>query len=447
MSSEWPLVRIEDIAANQPSAMATGPFGSSISAKFFQESGIPVIRGSNLSADVQIKIDDSGLVFVSEDKAKEFPRCIVSNGDLVFTCWGTINQVGLIDDTATYQKYLISNKQMKLTVDRTKADPRFVYYVFSGPTKQSEIIENGIGSSVPGFNLGQLRKHSFRLPPLEEQAAIADLLDIFSNRIALLRETNATLEAIAQALFKSWFVNLDPVHARARGEEPAGLAPEVAALFPASFEESELGIVPKGWRVGTLADLSDLNPESWTSRTHPESVRYVDLANTKDNVIAEVTEFSFEEAPSRARRVLRDGDTIVGTVRPGNRSFAFISNASANLTGSTGFAVLRPRHDRNTEFVFLAATSDNSIDHLAHVADGGAYPAVRSEVVSGLSCVVPDGDVLCAFHEVAQPIFNKVAANHQQAQTLATLRDTLLPRLISGQLRLPEAESLVEATL
>ncbi|MEH8150939.1 restriction endonuclease subunit S [Aeromonas veronii] len=447
MSSEWPLVRIEDIAANQPSAMATGPFGSSISAKFFQESGIPVIRGSNLSADVQIKIDDSGLVFVSEDKAKEFPRCIVSNGDLVFTCWGTINQVGLIDDTATYQKYLISNKQMKLTVDRTKADPRFVYYVFSGPTKQSEIIENGIGSSVPGFNLGQLRKHSFRLPPLEEQAAIADLLDIFSNRIALLRETNATLEAIVQALFKSWFVNLDPVHARARGEEPAGLAPEVAALFPASFEESELGIVPKGWRVGTLADLSDLNPESWTSRTHPESVRYVDLANTKDNVIAEVTEFSFEEAPSRARRVLRDGDTIVGTVRPGNRSFAFISNASANLTGSTGFAVLRPRHDRNTEFVFLAATSDNSIDHLAHVADGGAYPAVRSEVVSGLSCVVPDGDVLCAFHEVAQPIFNKVAANHQQAQTLATLRDTLLPRLISGQLRLPEAESLVEATL
>ena len=285
------------------------------------------------------------------------------------------------------------------------------------------------------------------LPSLSEQRRITDVLQTLDDRIALLRETNATLEAIAQALFKSWFVDFDPVHARALGEEPAGLSPEVAALFPASFEESELGIVPKGWRVGTLADLSDLNPESWTSRTHPESVRYVDLANTKDNVIAEVTEFSFEEAPSRARRVLRDGDTIVGTVRPGNRSFAFISNASANLTGSTGFAVLRPRHDRNTEFVFLAATSDNSIDHLAHVADGGAYPAVRSEVVSGLSCVVPDGDVLCAFHEVAQPIFNKVAANHQQAQTLATLRDTLLPRLISGQLRLPEAESLVEATL
>ncbi|MGE6149580.1 restriction endonuclease subunit S [Aeromonas media] len=322
-------------------------------------------------------------------------------------------------------------------------NPRFAYYVLGS----LDLAGYNSGSAQPSLNRNYIYGMPLKIPSRAQQDSIVEVLSALDDRIALLRETNATLEAIAQALFKSWFVDFDPVHARALGEEPAGLSPEVAALFPASFEESELGIVPKGWRVGTLADLSDLNPESWTSRTHPESVRYVDLANTKDNVIAEVTEFSFEEAPSRARRVLRDGDTIVGTVRPGNRSFAFISNASANLTGSTGFAVLRPRHDRNTEFVFLAATSDNSIDHLAHVADGGAYPAVRSEVVSGLSCVVPDGDVLCAFHEVAQPIFNKVAANHQQAQTLATLRDTLLPRLISGQLRLPEAESLVEATL
>jgi len=106
--------------------------------------------------------------------------------------------------------------------------------------------------------------------------------------------------------------------------------------------------------------------------------------------------------------------------------------------------VLRPQHKRNAEFVFLAATLDTSIDHLAHVADGGAYPAVRPEVVSGLSCVVPDDEALNAFHEVASPIFESISTNHQQAQTLTTLRDTLLPRLISGQLRLPEAEAFVE---
>ncbi|MFQ1638065.1 restriction endonuclease subunit S [Aeromonas veronii] len=286
------------------------------------------------------------------------------------------------------------------------------------------------------------------LPPIAVQRRIVDSLQTLDDRIALLRETNATLEAIAQALFKSWFVDFDPVHANAGGEQPAGLPPEVAALFPDSFEESDLGQVPKGWSTGSLNDLALLNPESWTVKNRPDSVAYVDLANAKENEIAEITEFLFEDAPSRARRVLRDGDTIVGTVRPGNRSYAFISNPRPNLTGSTGFAVLRPKQKAATEYVYLAATANSSIEYLAHVADGGAYPAVRPEVVSNLPCVLPSYDVLNAFHAVAAPLFAKVAANHQQAQTLATLRDTLLPRLISGQLRLPDAEEqLSEAGL
>jgi type I restriction enzyme S subunit len=107
------------------------------------------------------------------------------------------------------------------------------------------------------------------------------------------------------------------------------------------------------------------------------------------------------------------------------------------LTASTGFAVLRPSAVKNTEFVYLAATQDTSIEHLAHVADGGAYPAVRPDVVSGLQIVVPDEHVLVVFHDVAASLLSKVSENQKQAQTLATLRDTLLPRLISGQLRLP----------
>ena len=223
------------------------------------------------------------------------------------------------------------------------------------------------------------------------------------------------------------------------GREPEGMDEATAGLFPDGFEESELGMVPKGWRVGSLADLSCLNSESWSAKNHPEIVSYVDLANAKDNEIGEVIEIEFDEAPSRARRVLRDGDTIVGTVRPGNRSFAFIQDAVSNLTGSTGFAVLTPLAVENTEFVYLSATQDSSIEHLAHVADGAAYPSVRPDVVSGLPCVVPDQSVLHAFHAVANPLLAKVARNQQQAHSLAALRDTLLPRLISGQLRVPEA--------
>jgi len=162
---------------------------------------------------------------------------------------------------------------------------------------------------------------------------------------------------------------------------------------------------------------------------------------TRDGT-ATLVDFAFGKAPFRARRSLRSGDTIVGTVRPGNRSFAFIHEADLCLTASTGYAVLSPKVVHNTAFVYLAATQDTSIEHLAHVADGGAYPAVRPDVVSALGCVVPPAAILRAFNAVACPLLEKVAANQQQAQTLATLRDTLLPRLISGQLRLPEAEAL-----
>ena len=111
------------------------------------------------------------------------------------------------------------------------------------------------------------------------------------------------------------------------------------------------------------------------------------------------------------------------------------------LTASTGFAVLSPKAVDNTAFIYLAATQDASIEQLAHVADGGAYPAVRPDVVSALACAVPPADVLRAFNSLTCPLLKKVSANQQQAQTLATLRDTLLPRLISGQLRLPEVEA------
>ncbi len=288
------------------------------------------------------------------------------------------------------------------------------------------------------LNLKDIRKLPIPLPTDAEIKWISGVSEALTSRTTLLRENNATLEAIAQALFKSWFVDFDPVRAKLEGRAPEGMDEATARLFPDSFEESELGLVPKGWRIGTLDDLSDLNPESWSAKSHPDTVAYIDLANAKDNEIASVTDFAFDDAPSRARRVLRDGDTIVGTVRPGNRSFAFIHEPARNLTASTGFAVLRPTAPANAEFVYLAATQDASIEQLAHVADGGAYPAVRPDVVAGLNCVVPDENVLKAFHEVAAPLLVKVAKNQAQAQNLTNLRDTLLPRLISGQLRISE---------
>lgn len=426
MSSDWPSVRIEEIAAAQPSAMATGPFGSSISAKFFQDSGVPVIRGSNLSADVQTKIDDTGLVFVSEDKAQEFPRCIVGPGDLVFTCWGTINQVGLIDSQARFKRYLISNKQMKLTVDRTKADPRFVYYVFSGPIKQSEIIENGIGSSVPGFNLGQLRKHSFSLPPLKEQQAIADFLDLFTDRIALLRETNTTLEAIAQALFKSWFVDFEPVHAKARGEQPQGMDDATAALFPDSFEESELGMIPKGWQVKSFGEF--VTRQSVGKKYDQKSALPEGLIPILDQGKSGIIGFHNDEPGVRAS--LDNPVVVFANHTCYMRLITFDFSAIQNVLPFIGKGI-------DTVWAFYATK-----DRVKFSEYKGHWPDFAIE-----KAVIPDDHLTFAFRNIVDSIVRGMRSNEQQAQTLAQLRDTLLPKLISGQLRLPEAEELLAEEL
>ena len=345
--------------------------------------------------------------------------------------YGTIGQVYYVEDD-----YWPLNTTLYVR-DFKGNDPKFISYFL----KTVDFFAYSDKAAVPGVNRNHLHEASAVIPPLSIQKKIAHFLGAIDDRITLLRETNATLEAIAQALFKSWFVDFDPVRAKQEGRAPEGMDEATAALFPDAFEESELGSVPRGWRVGSLSDLATLNPESWTAKSHPATVAYVDLANAKGNEIAAVTEYPFDDAPSRARRVLRDGDTMVGTVRPGNRSFAFIQEATSNLTASTGFAVLRPTESQNSEFVYLAATQDGSIEHLAHVADGGAYPAVRPEVVAGIQITLPSGEILAVFHDVAAPLLAAVTKNQRQAQTLATLRDTLLPRLISGQLRLPENPS------
>lgn len=335
------------------------------------------------------------------------------------------------------------NNHAHIVVGNEKASTRFLLYALLG----ADISAYLSGAVMPKLTQANLNRIEVPCPPRNLQDQIVEILGTLDDRITLLRETNKTLESIAQAIFKSWFVDFDPVRAKMEGRQPEGMDEDTAALFPDSFEESELGLVPRGWNVGSLADFAVLNPESWTAKKHPKTISYVDLANTKDNEIAAVTEFAFDEAPSRARRVLRAGDTIVGTVRPGNRSFAFIYEPTNNLTASTGFAVLRPIAAENTEFVYLAATQETSIEHLSHVADGGAYPAVRPEVVLALSCIVPCRSVLQQFHAIATALLAQVAENQQQTQTISILRDTLLPRLISGQLRLPEAQEQIEAAL
>ena len=281
------------------------------------------------------------------------------------------------------------------------------------------------------------------IPPLPEQRAIAHILGTLDDKIELNRRMSQTLEAMARALFKSWFVDFEPVRAKLagrwqRGQSLPGLPAHLYDLFPDRLVDSEPGEIPEGWEVATLADFATLNPEVWTQETRPALINYVDLSNTKWGRIETATSYEATSAPSRAQRVLRPGDTIVGTVRPGNGSYALIFEHG--LTGSTGFAVLRPRTAHYVEFVYLAATEPENIETLAHLADGAAYPAVRPQVLVATPVVRPPDEVSVWFSQATGPMLARISQSERESRTLAALRDALLPKLISGEIRVMDAE-------
>jgi type I restriction enzyme S subunit len=450
MSSEWRIATVEELAAPYSTAMATGPFGSSISSKFFTDAGTPVIRGSNLSAEVSTRLIDDGLVFVSNEKAAEFQRSVARRGDLVFTCWGTINQIGLIDARSKFQSYIVSNKQMKLTVDPLKTDARFIYYVFSGPEKQAEILDNGIGSSVPGFNLGQLKRHEILLPPLPEQIKIADTLELLDNRIAILREANATLEAIAQALFKSWFVDFGPVRAKMEGRAPEGMDEVTAALFPDRFEESELGLVPLGWARIDLAKLTkgfggSIQTGPFGSQLHASDyiqsgipvVMPKDIVNRRASTES-IARIGAADADRLARHKLQVGD-IVFSRRGDVERHALITEREVGWLCGTGCLLLRPGPKWSSPgFLSMLLDEAQARTWLVQHAVGATMPNLNTGILGSVPVVLPSTSVLGAFEELLSLTEEQRSRNASMAENLASIRDTLLPRLISGQLRVKQ---------
>ncbi len=251
-------------------------------------------------------------------------------------------------------------------------------------------------------------------------------MSALDDRITLLRETNATLEAIAQVLFKSWFVDFDPVRAKAEGRQPEGMDAITAALFPDSFEESELGLVPKGWEIGELQDLLVLQ-------------RGFDLP------ASERTEGAYP---------------LIAASGPSGTHHIAMAKGPGVVTGRSGvlgkvFLTLEDYWPLNTTLwvkEFRRATSCYAFELLklldfASFNAGSAVPTLNRNHVHSLKYVLPPVELVESYEGTALSIHQRVLENNRQAQTLTQLRDTLLPRLISGQLRLPETETLLEKAL
>ena len=429
-ADDWTRYTVEELKSSAPNALATGPFGSAISSRHFIDGGIPVIRGSNLSQDVGTRLNDDGLVFVSESKAKEFSRSLAKPGDLIFTCWGTIDQVGLIDDRSQFQDYVVSNKQMKLTPDPRKASSLFLYYLFSSPLMRDQILNQGIGSSVPGFNLGQLRSMTLGLPPLPEQRSIAHVLGTLDDKIELNRRMNETLEEMARALFRSWFVDFDPVRAKLEGRD-AGLPQEIVDLLPDKLVDSELGPIPQGWEVKALDEIAvfqnGLALQKHRPQANEERLPVVKIAHLRSE-LADRGEWA--SANIRPECILNDGDVVFSW--SGSLMVKIWCGGRAALNQH----LFKVTSTRFPKWFFL----HNVRSHLADfqtIAAGKATTMghIKRHHLTDAKCVVPSWEILSAVDNTFSSLLLKMVSLSLESRTLAALRDTLLPKLVSGELR------------
>jgi len=441
-----------------PKKIEQGPYFLSISS--LENGALDLSKSAHLS---------------EKDFIKWTKRVTPTVGDVLFSYETRLGDAALMSPNV---KACLGRRMGLLRPNTEKVIPEYLLYAYLAPAFQGVIKSKTIhGATVNRIALKELPDFPIRVPPKEEQEEVVSVLKSIDSKIELNRQINQTLEQIAQAIFKSWFVDFEPVKAKIQakqnGQDPeratmraiSGLTDEqldqlskehdaqgsssvaggrtpgatlqqlttTAALFPNELEDSEIGEIPKGWSYGSLNDLCELNANSWTKKNKPDEVWYVDLANTKNGIVEEIQYFTWEESPSRARRIVKPGDTIVGTVRPGNRSFALIGNGDKKLTASTGFAVLTPKKEEYREYIYIAATGDSNIERLAHLADGAAYPAVRPEVVTQMEVVVPNEEVFLKYSEMTHSLFLFIENNLQQAEFLASCRDTLLPKLLSGQ--------------
>ena len=432
--NHWEVTTLGDVCRRGGGHIQTGPFGSQLHASDYVPVGVPSIMPTNIGEN---RIVEDGIVRITEEDANRLGQHRLRAGDIVYSRRGDVEKRSLI--RAREEGWLCGTGCLKVRLGSGVVDPLFASLFLGHPAIKEWIVRHAVGATMPNLNTSIMSAVPFALPPLAEQKAIAAVLGALDDKIELNRRMNATLEAMARALFQSWFVDFDPVRAKLDGRTPAGLDPATAALLPEHFEHGEDGILPVGWRHAAFEEVYAMNAWTLGKNDDLESLEYVEISEVSRGNIANIATYARGEEPSRARRRLRHGDTVLSTVRPDRGSYFLALNPPENRVASTGFAVLTPTK-APWSFIHAALTLQEVSDHLGQMADGGAYPAVRPEIIEAMRVAVPnEPKILEAFHRTCAPLFEQAEANRTQSRTLATLRDTLLPKLLSGELSTAES--------
>ena len=394
-----------------------------------------------------------------KDFVKWTRRITPQKDDLVFSYETRLGEAALIPAGL---RCCLGRRMGLIRPYREMVDPQYFLYYFLSPILQNEIRKyTTAGSTVQRLALADVRKFRILLPPLPEQRAIASILGALDDKIELNRRMNATLESLARAIFKSWFVDFDPVHANAirqnagkinAGQMPASSqalathAPEVLDLFPSTFQDSELGPIPEGWEVAELGEFCDVKRGSsprpindFLGGTVPW-VKIADATASTNPFIYETKQFIKEEGVSKSIP-LGVGDLILSnSATCGVPKFLALDGCIHD-----GWLFFPGLNRITKEYLFFVL--GDLADYLIQIADGTVQKNLNTKLVASQRVLVPSEKVLEAFTEQSQVIFDQLYELGIETRRIAALRDSLLPQLLSGELAVPVALTRAEEAL
>src|SRR5690554_1827845 len=300
-----------------------------------------------------------------------------------------------------------------LVVNQEFCYNEFIYYLLKNNV--DVLLQNASGSTFQEISGNVVKGLSFPIPPLPEQRAIASILSTIDDQIENNLAMNKTLEEMAMALYKHWFVDFGPFQ-------------------EGNFVESELGEIPEGWEVKELKDVAKVNQRSLKKDHSFNEINYIDISSVGTGLVENNNIIESGKAPSRAKRLLNDGDIVWSTVRPTRRSYFLALGYAENTVVSTGFAVISPVKVPYSYLYPLTCTQE-FVDYLDSRSTGAAYPAVTGKVFEQARIIVPSKKSLDEYSEIVSNYYRKISANLEENQTLIAQRDALLPKLVSGEVR------------
>ena len=431
---DWPFIKLGELASQESGSIAIGPFGSRMKSDVYTSSGVPVIRGTNISSSRAWKGE---WVYVSDDFADQLPNCNVRENDLVFPHRGSIGQVAIIPGDRL--RYILSTSLMKFRPDPDKVLPLFLFYYFRSQVGRAEMMRYSSQVGTPGIGqpLTSLRQFQVPIPPREEQEPIAGILATLDDKIELNRRMNETLEAMARAIFKDWFVDFGPTRAKLEGRAPY-FAADLWDLFPDTLDDVDQ---PEGWNKGVLADIAESLRRGVSPADVADDTPYIGLEHMPRRSIA-LTEWEGAGRVTSNKSVFRKGDFLFGKLRPYFHKVGF-----APLDGicSTDIVVVIPRDSYWAAFTLECLSSDEFVNYTDQTSTGTKMPRTSWKTMGRYKISLPSEQVARAFQSLVQPLLDRVSRNIHETRTLAQTRDLLLPKLMSEKIRLAEAEKAIKA--